>query len=109
MTLDLPGPQTRGTIEVIARDVPLVGVTAEPGPGADEIKSIEILLGASPDRQVMHTIHQPTRVFVGQVCNGHDEVILIESLGDPTVRLDFSEPARSGEIHATFGAETVLP
>jgi hypothetical protein len=106
MTLDLPEPHTLGTIEVIARDLPLVGIAAERGPGSDNVTSIEILLGTTPENHLMHTINLPTHVYVGQITNGSDEVIVFESERDPTVRLDFREPAAGREVRATFGEES---
>jgi hypothetical protein len=91
MTLDLPEPHTLGTIEVIARDLPLVGITAERAGGDEEVASIEILLGISSESHLTHTINHPTHVAIDQVNNGTDDVIVIHSLRDPTVRLNAGE------------------
>jgi hypothetical protein len=93
VTLELPEPHTLGTIETIARGVPFVGITAEPRPGGIGVRSIEIVLGTSPDDHLVHTVNLPTRVFVGRDEHGADQVIVIRSERDPTVRLDFHEPA----------------
>ena len=106
MTLDLPERHTLGTIEVIARDLPFVGITAERQPDGDDVKSIEILLGTAPENHLVHTINLPTHVYDGQITNGSDEVIVFESERDPTVRLDFREPAAGAEVRAAFGEET---
>lgn len=97
ITLELPEPHTLGKTETIARDLPLVGITAERSRCGHGVASIEILLGAGPEDHFIHTVNQPTHVLVGQITNGTDETIVIKSASDPTVRLDFSErthPAR---------------
>jgi hypothetical protein len=49
-----------------------------------------MVVGDSADNgHLMHIIHNPSRVSVQQVTNGHDEFLIIESLTDPTVRVDF--------------------
>jgi hypothetical protein len=93
VTLDLPEPHTLGTIEAIARDVPFLGITAEPRGGGTGMRSIEIVLGTTPQDHLVHTVNLPTRVFVARDEHGADEVIVIRSQRDPTVRLDFHEPS----------------
>jgi len=98
MTLEMPEPHTLGTIEVIARDLPLVGITAERTITGHGVTSIEVLLGTSPQNHLTHTVNLPTHVYVGQVTNGCDEVILIKSERDPTVRLDFRNRTSGAEL-----------
>jgi hypothetical protein len=102
-TLELPEPHTLGTIEAIARDLPLVGITAEPRPGGIGVRSIEIVLGAAPDDHVVHTVNLPTRVLVDQDEHGADQVIVIRAERDPTVRLDLRDraPSRRSKPAAT--------
>jgi hypothetical protein len=105
-TLDLPEPHTLGTIEAIARDLPLVGITAEPHEAGGRPKSIEIVLGTAPDNHLVHTVNLPTRVFVGQDAHGVDDVIVIRAERDPTIRLDLHErpPRRHPEPGAANAA-----
>jgi hypothetical protein len=91
MTLDLPSGREGEPKEIIARDLPLVGVTAECRYGDDRITSIDIMLGSSLEDHVIHTVNQPTHVFIGQISNGSDETIVIHSQTDPPVELDFRE------------------
>ena len=91
MTLDLPSGQGGAPTEVIAHNLPLVGITAECRYGDDRVTAIEIMLGAAPNDHVIHTVANPTHVYIGQISNGADETILIHSLSDPPVELDFRE------------------
>jgi len=91
MTLDLPAGLGGAPKEIIARDLPLVGVTAECRYGDDRITSIDIMLGSSLEDHVIHTVNQPTHVFIGQISNGSDETIVIHAENDPPVELDFRE------------------
>ena len=91
MTLDISAGQGDTTGEIIARRLPLVGITAECRCGDDRVTAIEIMLGASIDDHLIHTVNNPTRVFIGQISNGAVETILIHSLSDPPVQLDFRD------------------
>jgi hypothetical protein len=97
MTLNLPPAHGGVAAEVIARDLPLVGVTAECRYGDGRVTSIDIMLGSSLEDHVIHTINRPTHVFIGQISNGSDETIVIHSQTDPPVELDFRERGPLGE------------
>jgi hypothetical protein len=99
VTLDLPEPHTLGTIETIARDLPFVGITAEPHADGG-VKSIEIVLGTAPENHLVHTVNLPTHVFVGRDVHGIDRVVVIRAERYPTVRHDFHEPAARGAAPA---------
>ena len=73
---------------MIVRHVPLVGITAEPHAGG--VRWIEVIVGNSIDDHLMHIVNAPRRVCVGQVSNGEDETLTIDSATDPTLRVDFS-------------------
>lgn len=97
---------------VIARRLPLVGITAEPrGPHPE---AIQIVLGTPPLLHVAHTVRRPTRLSVSQVSDGEDELLIIESPGEATTVLDFRRHAAAGEFaaagdEATGAFETVTP
>jgi hypothetical protein len=88
VTLDVRDPAAPQAQRHVARDLPLVGVTAEFPDGRSP--TIEIVVGDSPDEHVSHVVNAPTRVSVAQISNGEDEVLVIESETDPTVALDFT-------------------
>ena len=71
----------------IVKRLPLLGITAEPA--SADVESIDIITGEPPDELVTHVVHNPIRVTVGQVSDGADEVMLIDSAGDPSVRVAF--------------------
>jgi hypothetical protein len=89
---------------VIARRLPLVGISAEPrGP---QPEAIHIVVGTPPLSHISHTIRQPTRLSVSQVSDGEDELLIIESPGEATTVVDFCRhPAAIGQFAA--GAETM--
>ena len=76
-----------GACQTLARRRPLGGVTFEAGPNTPP--AVEIMLGDSPDEHLMHVVRDPVRVQIGQVTNGADEVLLIESATGPSARVDF--------------------
>ena len=85
-----------GRADTVARRLPLVGVTAEPAHG--KVETIAVMLGDSPDDNVLHVVREPCRVRVVQITGGEDEVLLIDSGAGPTTRIDFrhvdaNEPA----------------
>src|SRR5919202_6292676 len=60
-----------------ARELPLVGVTADlKGTGKD---SISIIVGESTDDHITHTIAEPTHVRLEKTETGADEALEIES------------------------------
>ena len=71
----------------VARRTPLNGITAESVDG--RVKAIEIMLGDSPDEHLTHMVNAPTRVTIGQVQNGEDDLLVIESATDPVTRVHF--------------------
>ena len=78
----------------LARHLPLLGVTTEQHDG--EVESIEILTGDPgdpPAKHVAHMVRAQCGVRVGQVSNGEDEVLVIQSRTDPTTFIDFSKGA----------------
>jgi hypothetical protein len=89
VTVDIERPGHAGGTSVIARRMPLVGISCEPHTGA--VQSIEIIVGNSIDDDLVHVVNAPRRVRVGQISNGEDEVIVIDSSTDPTARIDFSK------------------
>jgi hypothetical protein len=89
----------------VARRLPLVGVTAEQSEG--RVRSIEVLTGAPgspPAEHVSHVVRSPSAVRIGQVSNGEDEVLIIQSATDPTTFVDFS----SREVFEVFEQDTNL-
>ena len=81
----------RGDVQMIARRLPLIGVTADQT-GDHEV--IEVMVGDSPESNVNHVVQRPARVEVLQNGNGHDGVVRIECAAGPTVQIDLdTEPA----------------
>ena len=76
-----------GRAEMVARQLPLLGVTVEPPSGPAE--SIAIMVGDAPGENVVHVVREPHRVRVAQVSNGEDELLIIDSLSGLTTRIDF--------------------
>jgi hypothetical protein len=89
VTLELGPGHPRKLRCLIARHVPLIGITAEPRVG--RVRSVNVTIGGGADEYLCHVVNAPRRVRVEQVSNGADEVITIDSDTDPTLRVDFSE------------------
>ena len=99
VTVDL-SESPDGRADTVARHLPLIGVTVEPANGPAE--SISIMVGDSPRVNVVHMVRQPCRVRVAQVTNGEDEVLIIDSRGGPTTRIDFrASEARTEARHVS--------
>lgn len=60
-----------------ARDVPLIGVTVEPGPSGGH--RVVILAGDSPDRQFAHVVDRPSHVRVAERNDAVSSALQIES------------------------------
>jgi Family of unknown function (DUF5335) len=87
VTLELAESGPFNSARFIAQQLPLVGITAEPELGP--VKAIEIVVGAEPENHLCHIVSSPSHVKVGQISNGEDGVLVIESASDPTVLLAF--------------------
>jgi hypothetical protein len=85
--LDKSSPNDRAA-QVIARRVPLSGITAERRGNA--IVDIEIMLGDGDNEHLVHIAHRPTKIRIAQVSNGADELVLIDTAAGQTTRIDFS-------------------
>lgn len=84
-----------GRADIVAEQLPLVGITVEPAEGTAEL--IAVMMGDSPHENVVHVVREPCRVRVGQITGGEDEVVIIDSGAGPTTRLDFRPvPANVG-------------
>lgn len=102
VTLELKERGPLRSPQMIARDLPFMGITAEMRDG--EIKAIEILVGDTPENHLMHIVNAPSRVSVAQITNGEDEALIIESMSDPTVEIDFRQPGLcQPSLEAGFG------
>ena len=88
VTVELVGAGGEAAAVAVARAMPLMGITAEAEAGA--VKAIEIILGESPDQHLTHVVNSPSRVKVGQVQNGEDDVLVIDSAADPPTRIRFA-------------------
>ena len=86
VTVDL-GASADGRAELVAKQLPLLGVTVEPSTGPPEF--VAIMVGDAPDQNVVHVVREPRRVTVAQVTNGEDDLLLIESVDGSTTRIDF--------------------
>jgi hypothetical protein len=81
---------TSGSVQTLARRMPLVGITMERE--NDTVTALEIIIGDSPDDHLMHIIRAPSRIRVTQVANGADELLLIDSDSGQTTTVDVSPP-----------------
>ncbi|MBE3110984.1 MAG: DUF5335 family protein [Acidobacteria bacterium] len=71
------------------RELPLVGITAEPAGGG----TISIAVAEPTGAQFTHTIHSPTRVFIEQTNTGADAALEIESADGTKAILRFRTAA----------------
>ena len=86
----------------LADRLPLLGITAEPCRGPARV--IQVMLGDAASGDVSHVIRSPLRMRVAGISNGQDEMLLIDSDGGATTRINFrpvtaddwSRPARVG-------------
>ena len=102
VTLELAERGPLDSARYIAQHVPLVGISAEPEVGTP--KSIEIVVGGDAETHLCHIVSSPSRVKVGQISNGEDEVLIIDSATDPTVMLAFREEYLPEPEDAALGA-----
>ena len=80
-------------LQTIARQLPLVGITADSSSGSDMV--IEIIVGDSPDAHLTHVVHHPSQVRIAQAHDGADDIVLIESADEPATLVDVSEMGSS--------------
>lgn len=71
------------------RQLPLVGITAEPAEGG----TISIAVAEPTGDQFTHTIHSPTRVFIEKTDAGADAALEIESADGTKAILRFRTAA----------------
>lgn len=90
ITVDVIAPSSsdKPVPQVIARRVPLVGITAERS--AAGIVDVQIMVGNGDSEHLVHVVNNPTRVHIAQVSNGADELLLIDTAAGQATRLDFS-------------------
>jgi hypothetical protein len=74
-------------VQANARDMPLMGITAEPRDGARGDRKIEIMVGDSPHAHVIHVITRPYRVRVAEWNDGYSAALQIETEDDWTTLL----------------------
>ena len=77
------GPRTE------ARDLPLVGVFADP-----HDQAVAIVMGDKPDQHLTHAVHDPARVVSERTAAGADSGLLIEEQSGRTTRIRFNRAAR---------------
>jgi hypothetical protein len=80
--LEVFGPAVGDQVQ--EHDMQLSGVTADRN---GRNGSIEIMIGAQPDRHVTHIISQPTDVYVRQNAEGVDDTLRIKSADGATTLL----------------------
>src|ERR1044071_1261437 len=73
VTMEMLGPDLGDLVE--ARQLPLSGITVEPGDG--EKTKIEIMAGDRPDAHIAHTVAAPKRIWLKQTEEGADEALEI--------------------------------
>ena len=88
VSVDLLAPTIGAQPEV--RDLPLVGVVAEPPDGGG---IISISAARSDFDQITHTIHAPTSVWIERTDKGADAALQIESAEGTTTIVRLKTPA----------------
>lgn len=89
VSLDVLGPSIGAQPEL--RDLPLVGITAEPGNQG----TISIAAARSADDHLTHTIQSPTHIWIARSDEGADAALEIESADGTKTILRFQTAARS--------------
>jgi hypothetical protein len=74
-TVEVLGKEVGAQTE--ARELPLVGVTAELKGGEDD--TVSIILGEAQEDHITHTVTRPARVRLEQTEGGADEALQVES------------------------------
>jgi hypothetical protein len=72
-TIELLSPDLGAQTE--ARELPLQGVVA----AVDDLDTISMVLGSTPDIHLIHTIDEPQGVWLSQYRDGERETLQIES------------------------------
>jgi hypothetical protein len=88
VSVDVLSPAIGAQPEV--RDLPLVGVVAEPGPKGG---LITISAARFNGEQITHMIHSPTRLRIERLDDGADMAMQIESAEGTTTILRLKTPA----------------
>jgi hypothetical protein len=81
VTVEVLGSEIGAQVE--ARELPLMGITAELKPGAEDM--ISIIAGDSPQQHVTHRVVAPTQVLLKRTEEGADEALEIESADNTTL------------------------
>jgi hypothetical protein len=105
VTIQRTGAATDEPVQTVARRMALVGITAEYEDGI--VTMIEIIVGESPDEHLMHVVRAPSHIWIAQVTNGADELLVIEA-DTGTTSVDFS-PAGLNDPYAPEGAWPSAP
>jgi hypothetical protein len=84
-TVEVLGEEVGAQTE--ARELPLVGVSAELKGGEDD--AVSIILGGARGDHITHTVTRPDRVRVEQAEGGADEALQIESADGSRTLLRF--------------------
>jgi Family of unknown function (DUF5335) len=81
------GPRTE------ARDLPLVGVFADP-----HDRAVAIVMGTKPEQHLTHAVHDPARVVSERTSAGADSGLVIEETGGRTTRIRFKSAGKPEEV-----------
>jgi hypothetical protein len=84
-TLEVLGSDVGAQVE--GRDLPLAGVSLSSG--GDEVETISIDLGTTPDTHVGHTINHPTGVWLERTEEGANAALEIEATDGAKTLLRF--------------------
>ena len=90
VTVEVSDPDNPARSLAIGHNLPLDGIVVEFFGG--RAQSIEIILGESIDNRVVHIVSHPRKITIGQISNGQDEIVVIDSSTDPQARIDFRSP-----------------
>jgi hypothetical protein len=105
MNIDVHGAHVG--VQPVAIRSPLLSIRPEISEG--HVRAIEVRVHQHGE-ECCHAIHEPSRVRIGQYSNGCDELLIVDSVTEPTTVIDFrsaemlSQPLRMSEafepIHA---------
>lgn len=91
LTMEVMGNDVGAQVE--ARELPLVGVSADP-----RENTIWVALGKEPDDHITHGVHKVTHVRLEQTDEGADQALQIESEAGVTTLLRFRTVIRSDQV-----------
>jgi hypothetical protein len=87
VSVDVLSPELGAQLEI--RDLPLIGVVAEPQNGGN----VTIAAGTQGGGQITHMVQSPARIWLERADNGADVALQIESADGTKTIVRFKTPA----------------